>query len=151
MTARLDSVCKFLCERSGWTLSNLKLQKLLYMAQLLYIGRTSGQLLMDANFEAWDYGPVEPSVYQKVKYFGSGAISDVFCDALEFGNEDPRKFALVEVYDALKDRTPGELVDITHWPKGAWAKHYTPNVKGVPIPNKDIHDEYFARLAQAQR
>ena len=40
--ARLDSVAKFICESGGWGVSNLQLQKIIYMAQMYYMGSTVG-------------------------------------------------------------------------------------------------------------
>ena len=71
MTARLDSICKLICESGNWRVTNLQLQKLLYLAHMEYMGATDGQVLTDASFEAWDYGPVEPSVNRRVRMYGS--------------------------------------------------------------------------------
>lgn len=49
-------------------ITNLKLQKLLYYAQVWYLtlGKT-GAPLFDAEFEAWVHGPVVPSVFRRFK------------------------------------------------------------------------------------
>src|SRR5689334_21455587 len=114
MAARLDSVAKFICDSGDWKVTNLQLQKLLYMAQMLYMGRHDGARLANANFEAWDYGPVEPDLYHKVKMFGSGSIEDVFFNARYYNKGDERRTTLQEVCDNLLSKRPGELVDITH-------------------------------------
>jgi uncharacterized phage-associated protein len=150
MAARLESVAKFICERGRWKVTNLQLQKLIYMAQMMYMGRNS-ERLADADFEAWDYGPVEPTLYHKVKMFGSEPIEDVFSRARFFANDDPRRSVLVEVCDNLLRKRPGELVDVTHWTGGAWAKHYVPGTSGIPIPDDDIVLEYRDRLRRGQR
>lgn len=147
MTARLDSVCRYICEKGGWKVSNLQLQKLLYLAQMVHLGE-HGERLTDADFQAWDYGPVEPTVYRKVRMFGSGPISDVFYDARAFKADDQRKKSLDLVCDQLLSVTPGRLVDITHWDKGAWVKNYVPGFKGLTIPDADIVAEYHARSAK---
>lgn len=146
MSARIDSVAKFICERGRWKVTNLQLQKLIYMAQMLYMGRSDGARLADADFEAWDYGPVEPSLYHRVKMFGSQPIEDVFYNARNFKVGDPRRHVLEEVCDSLLRKPPAELVDITHWSGGAWAKHYVPGIRGIHIPDADIAREYRARL-----
>ncbi len=146
MTARLDSVCKFICEQGNWKVSNLQLQKILYMAQMFYMGRHGGVPLTNATFQAWDYGPVEPSVYKKVRMFGSAPIQDVFYEARPFKEGDERRADLKEVCDALIPMRAGALVDVTHWSGGAWAKNYVPGIRGIEIPNADIAAEYTARL-----
>jgi len=146
MAARLDSVCKFICERGDWKVTNLQLQKILYLAQMVYMGQNDGRRLADASFEAWDYGPVEPSVYRKVRMFGAGAIQDVFHEARPFKDTDDRKALLVQICDDLLPRKAGELVEITHWKDGAWARHYESGIRGIPIPDADIAAEYNDRI-----
>lgn len=145
MAARLESVAKYICEKSGWNVSNLQLQKLMYLAQMIYMGRTGGKRLFDGDFEAWDYGPVEPDLYHKVKVFGSGAIRDVFRNALSFNEDDKRRKVMDDVTSRFLRFSAGDLVEITHWDGGAWAKHYIPNARNVPIPDEDILAEYKDR------
>jgi len=146
MAARTESVCKFICERGGWSVTNLQLQKLLYLAQMIYMGRHEGRKLFDGSFEAWDYGPVEPSIYRKVRMFGSSPISDVFFDARAFDETDDRHKFLVEICQELLPKRAGDLVEITHWDGGAWARYYVPGIRGIEIPDRDIAREYAARI-----
>lgn len=144
--ARLDSVAKFICESGHWRVTNLQIQKLLYLAQMVYMGQTGGRRLADAAFEAWDFGPVEPSLYRKVRMFGAGPIEDVFFDARPFKDDDERLPVLKDICRDLLRARPGDLVAITHWPEGAWAKNYVPGVRGIPITDADIIDEYRKRV-----
>lgn len=147
MAARLESVAKYICEKSGWSISNLQLQKLMYLAQMIYMGRTDGKPLFEGNFEAWDYGPVEPNLYHKAKVFGSGPVQDVFRNALSFDVEDSRREVMDDVTKRFLRYSAGDLVEITHWDGGAWAKHYIPNARNVAIPDEDILVEYQDRNA----
>ena len=54
----------------GWCVSNLKMQKILYLAHLDYMGKNN-ERLVESSFEAWDYGPVQPELYHKLKRFGA--------------------------------------------------------------------------------
>ena len=65
------SAARRLCEKSGWQLTNLQVQKMLYLAHMNYVGKTSGKPLIDGNFEAWIYGPVNREVYNKLRVFKS--------------------------------------------------------------------------------
>ena len=47
-------------------MSNLRLNKLMFYAQAWCLA-TSGKPLFEADFEAWDFGPVIPAIYQKYK------------------------------------------------------------------------------------
>ena len=145
MAARLESVAKYICERSGWTVSNLQLQKLMYLAQMIYMGRNDGKPLFDGTFQAWDYGPVEPNLYHQAKAFGAGPIRPSFSRALEFKDDDPRRKVMDDVCNRFLKYSAGDLVDITHSDKGAWAEHYTPRARNIVIPNEAIFDEYKRR------
>jgi uncharacterized phage-associated protein len=145
MAARLDSVAKFICERGDWTVSNLQLQKIMYLAQMLYMGEHAGERLFDGTFEAWNYGPVEPVLYHVVKSFGSRSIEDVFYSARRFADDSTRKAFLDNACPQLLRYKPHELVAITHWDGGAWAKYYEPNTKNIRIPDSAIFEEYKAR------
>lgn len=147
MAARLDSVAKFICELGEWEVTPLQLQKLLYLSQMMYMGRNNGERLVDTSFEAWDYGPVSPKLYRKVRMFGSQPVDDVFFEARRFKSTDQRRLLLEEVCPDLIQKTPGQLVEITHWEQGAWAKHYVAGERGIVIPDRDIAREYDNRLA----
>jgi uncharacterized phage-associated protein len=145
MAARLESVAKYICEKSGWTVSNLQLQKLMYLAQMIHMGRNDGKRLFKGTFQAWDYGPVESNLYHKVKGFGSGPIPSVFSEALAFEDDDPRRKVMDDVCERFLKFSAGDLVDITHSDKGAWAKHYTPRARSIVIPDEEIFEEYKRR------
>jgi uncharacterized phage-associated protein len=53
---------------------NLKLQKLLYYSQGVYLVLNNKQPLFPEDIEAWDYGPVVPSVYRAYKACGIETI-----------------------------------------------------------------------------
>jgi uncharacterized phage-associated protein len=141
MTVPVLSAAKRLAERSGWTLSNLELQKILYLAHMFYLGRTGGEPLVPGQFEAWDYGPVHPDLYHRVKVFGSDKVENIF-----YGNPDlpegPERAILDEAYDSLGKLGAGRLVNATHRRTGAWAINYLPGVRNRPISNADILAEY---------
>ena len=58
------------------TLTNLKLNKLLYYAQGEYLART-GKPLFDDEIQAWDYGPVVPVIYYKYKRNNANEITPI--------------------------------------------------------------------------
>ena len=54
------------CRRSHLYLTNIKINKLVYFAQVECL-RTHGHRLFDEPMQAWEYGPAEPSVYTAFK------------------------------------------------------------------------------------
>ena len=62
----------------NYSISNLKLQKLLYFVQAYYLAFTSShEPCFSDEIEAWDFGPVVPSAYHEFKSFGGGEIPSV--------------------------------------------------------------------------
>lgn len=138
---------KTICEAKNWQISNLKLQKLLYLAHMMHLGMFN-RPLVDGTFQAWDLGPVEPSLYAKVKAYGNKAIPDIFGVA-SFPKDSTERTAIDEVLGQIGDKSASVLVEITHQPHGAWAKHYQRNMMGIQIPDRDIKGEYEARVNRA--
>lgn len=139
------TAARIVCEQSGWSISNLKLQKILYLAQMSYMGNHEGRALIDGSFEAWDYGPVSSEVYNEVSGFGRNPIDDVFTE-MPYVDEEEKECLITYSNDLLKFNA-AQLVGITHWEGGAWAKCYIPGAKSVVIPPEDIFEEYKARVS----
>jgi len=57
----------------GETITNLRLQKLVYYAQAWFLANT-GKPLFEEDFEAWVHGPVLPVLYDKYKELGPKPI-----------------------------------------------------------------------------
>lgn len=142
------NVAGTIAERSDWKLSNLSLQKLSYLAQMLHLGQ-KGTPLFQEDFEAWDYGPIVPRLYHQLKMFGSGpvaAYSSLRPIETSIGADES------EIYDEIvelgKLKKPGQLVAITHWDGGAWADSYSKHIRNILIPKDKIREEYFERTKQ---
>lgn len=59
----------------GYDITNLRLQKILYFVQMEFVIR--GKVCFYDKMEAWDYGPVVPSVYKRFKYNGASNIDKI--------------------------------------------------------------------------
>lgn len=136
---------KKVCELRDWRASNLEIQKILYLGHLIALGRSNGARgLITDHFQAWDYGPVLPVLYHRAKAFGNGPVHNVFQIFPNVAGEDAD--IIVETVQSVAGRSAGDLVAITHWANGAWAKNYIPGAKGVVIPDRDILEEYRLRV-----
>lgn len=130
------SVCKFIIsneDENGRSVSNLRLQKLLYFIQ--------GQFLIERNelcfhneIEAWKYGPVVPDAYRVYKFYGSSSIQendndseidDAFAELIERTLEEGSSF------------TTGQLIEQSHIEGGPWEKNYCEGYKKI-IPESDM-------------
>lgn len=139
---------KVACETSGWSLTNLQLQKMLYIAHMLYAGRNDGKpLIEDELFEAWDYGPVLPSVYRHVSAFGDKPIRNVFrrIDSIPPWSDEHK--IIEDAVKRLSQFNPFRLVEITHEHESAWYKNYFPGATHIEIPHQDVIQEYRDRFS----
>ena len=92
MTVSSFQVAKKICELSNWTVTNLKLQKILYLAQMVHLGRNNGDPLIDEKFEAWMYGPVLPNLYKIMKEFGGSPVRNRFYNVPPINNQNVELF-----------------------------------------------------------
>ncbi len=100
-------------DEAGDSITNLKIQKLLYYAQGAHLA-IHGEPLFEEPIEAWTHGPVVPVVYHELKSFGSKSIQvDGMCDA--FARLDEQEQSVVnEVYDVYGQYSAWKLRDMTH-------------------------------------
>ncbi|MXZ04074.1 MAG: DUF4065 domain-containing protein [Rhodothermaceae bacterium] len=139
----------YILENSPWTITQLELQKLLYLAQMIHLGEY-GSPIVAARFEAWEYGPVNRALYNETKKYGT----DVLVSSSIPGNPQAivartHKEVLDYVIDRLSKMTAAELIQITHLEDGAWHKTFNPLYRSRDIPDRLIKAEYTARLRQA--
>lgn len=123
------------CIDDGHPIINLQLQKILYFIQKYYIQTKKSNGIFPEDFEAWQFGPVIPSIYYK--YSGYGALS---IDMREEGSTlDREDQAIVDpIIDEKRAMDPKELVNETHKPGGAWDQVYQGG-KGIhQVINKDL-------------
>lgn len=129
----------------AWRLTNLTMQKILYVAQMLHLGRF-GAPLFEEHFEAWDYGPVVPAFYRFAKKFKGDPIqpfhSAGFKPVSVFDPASTQHMSIEDAFALTGHLTSGQLVQFTHRDGGAWASHYESERMGVVIPNADILSEF---------
>ena len=142
MTVSVFSAAKRLCTQSDWTLSNLEIQKRLYIANMYHIGFCDKTPLVFGCFEAWDFGPVHPKLYQKLKVFGADPVEDYLHGYKSVLDDTKESYVIDYVAETLASTSAGKLVGITHWKGGAWYKRYKPGIPGIVITNEDIWEEF---------
>lgn len=110
-------------------MTNLKLQKLLYYAQGIYLKRND-KVLFDDKIFAWQHGPVVRSVYDIYKKFGGNGIEFEGNINLNF-SEELNSF-LEEIYENFGQYTAWKLRNMTHeedpWRLTERNEEITPNV-----------------------
>jgi len=122
----------------GDTISNLKLQKMLYYLQGFFLA-VFDQKLFNNPIEAWQYGPVVRDAYFHFSKFGQGAI-------IPSGNEEiislsPKENTLFnEVMTEFGQYSAIKLMHMTH-DELPWKKTWYENPQGI-IPD-ELLIEYF--------
>lgn len=114
-------------ERRQQSITNLKLQKILYYAQMKYMQQSNCALFGD-DFQAWRHGPVIPEVYEVFRKYVSGNIDykdkDVLENRVEISAE--QKKVIEEIVDMTVNVKAWDLVEKTHQTK-PWKDTYIPN------------------------
>ena len=141
-------VAKTLGQLSGWSLSNLEMQKIAFISEMLHLGRT-GTPLVQGDFEAWDRGPVHPELYRWAKMYGSSKVqSPAFGHVAPLMPGTTEYKAVQDAYNSMREMSPWQKVDLTHQSNGAWAGCYQPGRRGIRIPKEKIKEEYGVRVTE---
>ena len=107
---------------------------------MFMLGRNARPLVY-GNFEAWDYGPIHPILFDRLSGSGARPVRNIFYGVLKI-SDDMAQDILDEAHDALCHLGPGGLVRCSHRQGGAWAKNYVPGVRGNVISDDDLLEEY---------
>jgi uncharacterized phage-associated protein len=98
-------------EEAGDSISNLKIQKLLYYAQGGFLAYYDRPLFPEA-IKAWAHGPVVPQVYHLYKSYGAGPVPVEQIDLEKY--EPEIREILDEVNSVYGQFTAGKLRAMTH-------------------------------------
>lgn len=133
-------------------LTNMKLVKLMYIAQGLSLALLERPIFKDDNIEAWKYGPVVPSIYHEFKHFKSNPITtksvtldndwEHLSEPKLTDKEDKKVVKLA--WNLYKDSSARELVLSTHRPGTPWSLTYESTRN--KIINNDLIKKYYDRF-----
>lgn len=111
----------------GETISNLKLQKLLYYMQGFFIA-VFDKKLFEEPIEAWQYGPVVRDAYFYFKEFGPSSIS-LKDDEKIIDLTEPEDELFREVMKEYGQFSAIKLMNMTH-EESPWKKTFSENPQG---------------------
>ncbi len=133
---------KITAEAVDWSVTNLRLQKMLYIAHMYYTGENKQPLIGEA-FQAWAYGPVLPTLYHELKVFRAKNIKpSAFRHVADVSVDSPERAHVVEMANFLRKYETSQLIGITHRLNAAWSKSYKPRIRNIEIPTAAIIQEY---------
>ena len=123
---------------------NLKLQKLLYYSQAVYLVLHDKKPLFIEDIEAWDYGPVVPLVYQVYKQHGFETIPPT--DDKDESVLDFEEMKSVDMTLACFGVLSGPaLINQTHY-EDPWKNAYRPGRPSRIITVEAIYDFFKDNL-----
>jgi uncharacterized phage-associated protein len=119
-----ENILRYLLFRylfDGETITNLKIQKVLYFVYAFYLAK-NGEAPFEEKFQAWALGPVLPSIYKMLADFGSSPIDssvmEINNDAelKELKNNLGEKITNIidYVYEKIGTKSAFSLVTIAH-------------------------------------
>jgi uncharacterized phage-associated protein len=152
-------------EASGRKLDPMQIQKLVYFAHGWNLAIT-GEALIDDTVEAWQYGPVIPTLYHEFKHFGRGPITR---RASTLRTLDHNKLVYIEptidsgentkgtrdildlIWNVYGDLSGIQLSNLTHGPDTPWKITWerAQGRKNVDIPDDLIRQHFLAELTTA--
>ena len=132
------------CAHYGISVSNLKLQKLLYFLQGEYSRIANSRFIRD-DFYAWQLGPVIPSVYIRYAMYSSAPIPSTSNAAI---NISPEEALIVDsILRKYAKKTAWNLVEISH-EQDPWRFNYEIFGDKSIIPYESIR-RYFEEGASS--
>lgn len=149
----MEQAVGFIKERIGNDLTPIRLQKTLYFLWAIYSG-TYGVMgnakeieddyeypkyLFDAEFEAWQYGPVIYDVYFDFKEGNYNNLENTFV-AKNKQEKDIENY-LISLIDDLAKFSDFQLVQRSHDDR-AWKEVYSPMKYRAKMNKEDIQKEY---------
>lgn len=143
--------------RFGAGISPLRLQKLVYISHGWHLALRDKPLVDDEHAEAWQYGPVFPSLYYEFKDFGDKPITrkaqqigpDLKFTTPEIPEQDEETAELLDrVWDVYRGYTAIQLSALTHAKDTPWykARQQFPGVRNVAILNDSITAHYKEKI-----
>lgn len=150
-----QAVANFFLDKAGSRgLTPMQLNKLCYIAHG-WVLATMNRPLFDEPVEAWQHGPVIPSLYHEFKHFGARPItnrSEMFVfdqDKFVQPRVNPTFSDLLGVLNKVWSIYGGldgaRLRALTHQKDSPWDKSYRPGERHIRI-NDDVIREHYISL-----
>ncbi len=114
--------------------TQMKLQKMLYFAQGYSLAKF-GEPIIDADFEAWQFGPVIPEIYTEFSSYSAFPIDDAKWKIRARFDANAQR-TLLTTWMSTKDVSASKLSAWTHLPDSPWDDAYTPRANNIISEDK---------------
>ncbi len=135
-----------LASQSGKPLTNMQIQKLVYIAHG-YCLAIFNHPLINEQVQAWRYGPVIPELYYALRQYGAGFVPQPLpVESME--GLSPQDQTLIEtVFNAYRRFNGAQLSTMTHQPDSPWKQVYDPRADfHSEVINNNLIKNYYAKL-----
>ena len=130
-----------LAQQNGEKLTNLQLQKLVYIAHGWCLA-TLDKSLIKNDVHAFEFGPVIPTLYNKLKKYGAKPVTETIpTDNPELREEGQAMSVVKKVWSAYGSFDGLKLSAITHKDDTPWREVWERNKYGI-IPPEIIKKHY---------
>jgi uncharacterized phage-associated protein len=140
-----------LAAANGEQLTPMQLIKLSYIAHGFSLAINKRPLLNE-NVEAWRYGPVVPSLYRKLKQYGSDKVTkpiESFFRDLRTEHLEAEDRELIDTVFSKYGKFNGiQLSHLTHRKGTPWDTAYIPDQYGIDIDDAVIRSHYATLLSK---
>lgn len=160
-----SALANFFLEKSNKEnikITNLKLQKLMFIAYGWILALLGKDLTQGESFQAWQHGPVLPSIYHEMKRYGGMPLTDYATDYDTDTNQifhpsiqdDQVLNILNKVWDIYKKFSAWSLRDLTHEKDSPWHNAYIKDSLYQQIDQeitKNYYKNYIKNLLKDDR
>lgn len=123
-------------------LTGKRLQKLLYLCQLLWYCDHEESMMITEDFEAWPNGPVIPEIYNYFSVYQDGDMSPLQSEGTYTLTQEECDLINM-VVDSTIDIPTEVIIDYTHRPDGPWAATYGTGEGMRKIISKESIQQYI--------
>lgn len=134
-----------LAETQGKQLTNMQLQKLVFIAQGYFLA-IHGTPLHLHNTHAWQWGPVIPKLYKSLQKYGSDFVTELLQSDDEIAPNSKEAEVINAVLENYGHYTGGQLSALTHRPNTPWSETW--NKKQFSVIDLDLIAKHYKGLVE---
>lgn len=150
-TTKSLAVAKYMLDKqraAGDSVTPMQLIKLVYIAHGLMLG-AYGRPLIEEPVEAWQYGPVVPSVYHETKAFRSSSVTGISASPSWVFDQQEVK-AMDTALRLFGNRDGVALSSLTHRSGTPWSVTWSIRGKNGSISN-DLIENFYSNMISSKR
>lgn len=134
-----------LSKEDGIAVSNMNLQKLVFFAHGVCLAAFDRKLIKE-DVKAWQFGPVIPRLYNRLKKYGAGTVVEIKTnsndDVCDIDDNDFLE-SIKTVWKTFKNFSASQLSNISHAPGSPWDIVWNQQGKKFEAIPDDITKDYY--------